>query len=373
LLAGAGLLVRSFLKLQQVPVGFSSTTLSMKINIPESNNKPEQRHAFYQTLLSQIGALQGTVATGAVENLPLGDSKGAALFRVEDYPSQEGRMVDGASVTPGYFSAMDIPLIEGRFFTEEDVSGHQKVVIVNQAFVKKYFAGRNAVGKWVARVNPDGSEQPAKDALTIVGVVADVRDWSVEAPPQPQLYFPLSGPDDAYIVIRSVLPRKDVLQSATAILHRLDASLAFSKVHTMRELVSESTARRRFQAVLLTIFAGMALALALVGFYGLLAYSVMQRSAEMGMRIALGATRMHVAGLLLRQALQLVVVGLLIGLASALALSRLLASSLYEVHPWDPTTFALVPILFLTATLVACFIPARRAAKADPMAILHSE
>lgn len=373
LLAGAGLLVRSLIKLQQAPVGFSPSTLSMKIDLPESYGKPEQRHAFYQNLLSQISALQGTVATGAVDDLPLGDSKGASLFRAEGYPSQEGQMVDGADVTPGYFSAMDIPLIEGRFFTEEDVSGDRNVVIVNQAFVKKYFAGRNAVGKWVARVNPDGSEQPAKDALTIVGVVADVRDWSVEAPPQPQFFGPLSGPNDAYIVIQSTLQSKDVVQSATAILHRLDASLAFAKVHTMKELVSEATARRRFQTVLLTIFAGMALALALVGFYGLLAYSVMQRSSEMGIRIALGAKRMHVAGLILKQALQLVATGLLIGLASALALSRLLASSLFEVHPWDPATFALVPALFLTAALVACFIPARRAANSDPMAILRSE
>ena len=365
--------MRSFIKLQQAPVGFSSTTLSMKTELPESYGKPEQRHDLYQTLLSQIGALQGTVATGAVDGLPLSDSKGASLFRVEDYSSQEDQTMDVASMTPGYFTAMDIPLIEGRFFTEEDVSGDRKVIIVNQTFARKYFPGRNAVGKWVAGFNPDVSEQPAKDALTIVGVVADVRDWSVEAPPQPQLFGPLSGPDDAYIVIRSTLPRKDVVESATAILHRLDASLTFSKVHTMKELVSESTARRRFQTVLLTIFAGMALALALVGFYGLLAYSVMQRSSEMGIRIALGATRIHVAGLILRQALQLVVAGLLIGAASALALSRLLASSLYEVHPWDPATFALVPALFLAATLMACYIPARRAAEADPMVILRSE
>ena len=183
LLAGAGLLVRSFIKLQQVPVGFSSTTLSMKIELPETYGKPEQRHAFYQTLLSQIEALQGTVATGAIENLPLGGSIGGSLFRVEDHPSQEGQMLDGAPVTPGYFSAMDIPLIEGRFFTEEDVSGDRKVVIVNQTFARKNFPGRNAVGKWVAGFNPDVSEQPAKDALTIVGVVADVRDWSVERRP----------------------------------------------------------------------------------------------------------------------------------------------------------------------------------------------
>jgi predicted permease len=373
LLAGAGLLVRSFIKLEQVPVGFSPTTLSMKINLPESYSKPGQSHAFFRTLLAQIGALQGTVATGAVEGLPFGDSKGVGIFRVEDYPSQEGQTLDGASVTPGYFSAMGIPVIEGRSITEDDVSEPPKVVIVNQAFVKKYFAGRNAVGKWVMPVNPDGSEQPSRDARTIVGVVADVRDWSVEAPPQPQLFDPLRGPDNAYVVIRSALPRKDVLQSVTAILRRIDASLTFSQVHSMRELVSEATARRRFQTVLLTMFAGMALILALVGFYGLLTYSIMQRSAEMGIRIALGATRMNILGLFLRQGLQLVAVGLAFGLTAAFAFSKLLTSSLYEVRPWDPATFALVPSLFLIVALVACLIPARRAAKSDPMIILRSE
>jgi ABC-type antimicrobial peptide transport system permease subunit len=159
-------------------------------------------------------------------------------------------------------------------------------------------------------------------------VVADVRDWSVEAPPQPQLYSPLRYPSDAYIVIQSVLPRKDVLEYATALLRRIDASLAFSQVHSMRELVSEATARRRFQTVLLTIFAGMALVLALIGFYGLLTYSVMQRSSEMGIRIALGATRMHVMLIVLRPGLQFVAVGLVLGLTSAFAFSRLLTSSL---------------------------------------------
>jgi predicted permease len=373
LLAGAGLLVRSFIKLQQVPVGFSSTTLSMKIEVPESYGKPEQRDAFFQTLLSQIGALQGTVATGAVDDLPLGDSKRGSLFRVEDHPSQEGQLVDGADVTPGYFSAMDIPLIEGRFFTKEDASGDKKVVIVNQTFARKFFPGRNAVGKWVAGFNPDVSEQPARDELTIVGVVADVRDWSVEAPPQPQLFGPLSGPADAYIVIQSTLPRKDVVQSATAILHRIDASLAFSKVNTMRELVSEASARRRFQTVLLSIFAVMATTLALIGFYGLLAYTANRRGPEMGIRIALGASRGDILRLFLGQGLRIVAVGLVLGLGAAFALTRFLSSSLYEVRTWDPATFAVVPALFLIAALVASFVPARRAANSDPMIILRRE
>jgi predicted permease len=373
LLAGAGLLVRSFIKLEQVPIGFSLTTLSMKINLTEGYKTPEQRHAFFQTLLSQIGALQGTVGTGAIGELPFSDSKALGIFRIEDYPNQEGQAVDGASVTPGYFSAMGISSIEGRSFTDNDVSAPPKVFIVNQAFAKKYFPGRNAVGKWVSPVNPDGSVQPDKDGRTIVGVVADVRDGSVEQSPQPQFFSPLNGPPSAYIVIRSVLPRKDVLQSATAILHRIDANLAFSQVHSMEELVSETTARRRFQTVLLTIFAGMALALALVGFYGLLTYTVMQRSSEMGIRIAFGATRRHIVRLVVQQGLQLVSLGLILGITAALVFTRLLTSSLYGVSTLDPITFVAVPALFLIASLVACVVPARRAAGSDPMSILRCE
>ena len=373
LLAGAGLLVRSFVNLEQVPVGFSSTTLSMKINLPESYNRPEQRRAFFQTLLSGIGALQGTAATGAVDNLPFGDSRGVGLFRVENYHDQKGQAIGGADVTPGYFSTMGVPVLQGRSFTGSDDAEHPRVVIVNQAFANKYFAGQSAVGKWILPVGQDGTTQPSKDAITIVGVVADVRDWSVEAPPQPQLFHPLRGLDNAYIVIRSALPRKAVIDSATAILHRIDASLTFSKVHSMQELVSESTARRRFQMVLLTIFACLAFILALVGFYGLLAYSVLQRSSEMGIRIALGATRVNVIRLVLRQGLQLVFAGLVVGLSGGAAFTRLLTSSLYGVNALDPVTFVAAPALLLLATVAACLIPATRAANADPMSILRRE
>lgn len=372
LLAGTGLLVRSFIKLEQVPIGFSLTTLAMKVNLPASYDRAGRSHAFFQTLLSQLQSQPGTVATGAVANLPFGDSKGVGIFRVEGDPHPDGQAVDGASATPAYFAAMGISQIAGRPFTEGDVA--ERAAIVNEAFAKKYFAGGNAVGKWVMPFNPGGSAQSRNNVRrTIVGVVGDVRDWSVEAPPQAQLYSPFSDSDSAYVVIRSALPRKDVVQSATAVLKRIDGSLAFSKVHSMRELVSDSMARRRFQMILLSIFAGMATALALIGFYGLLAYAVNQRGPEMGVRIALGATRMHVAGLILRQAFQLVAAGLLIGLAAALAMSRLLTSSLYEIQPWDPATFALVPALFLLATFVACLHPARRAAKTDPMVTLRCE
>jgi predicted permease len=373
LLASAGLLLHSYINLMHVPVGFNASTLSMQINLPQSYAKPEQRQAFYQSLLSQLGSHPGTLAAGAAVNLPFGDNKGMTTFWVEGYPNQVGQIVDGAFVSPDFFSALGIPLLRGRAFTLDDVSPAPKVVMINQAFAEKYFAGRDPIGKWVSGEQPNAPGKTVNSGQIVVGVVANDRDWSVEAPPQPQLFTALRDPSDAYIVIRSSLPRKDVIASATSILHRIDSGLSFANVHTMHELVSEATARQRFQTVLLSIFAAVAMAFALVGFYGLLAYSVNQRSSEMGVRIALGATRAHVISLVLRGGLSLVSAGLAIGLATALVLTRILVSSLYGVSALDPFTFAAVPVLFILAALVACVIPARRAVRSDPIALLRCE
>jgi predicted permease len=373
LLTGSGLLVKSLIKLQEVPLGFSATTLSMKIDLPKSYSKPEQRESFYRTLLSQLSALPGTLTAGAVDNLPFGDTKGVGTFWVESYPNEEGQMIDGGSATSDYFSAMGVPLIEGRAFTANDVFASPTAAIVNQAFVKKYFAGLDPIGKKILTNNPAVFPEASGNPRIIVGIVADMRDWSVESPPQPQLFLPLRGPSDAYIVIRSVLPRKYVLQSATSVLHRIEPSFAFSKVHSMRELVSDASARRRFQTVLLSIFAAIATTLALIGFYGLLAYAASRRGPEMGIRIALGASRSNIFRLFLGQGLRIVAVGLALGLGAAFALTRFLSSSLYEVRTWDPATFAAVPALFLIAALVASLVPAQRAANSDPMIILRRE
>jgi predicted permease len=373
LLTGSGLLVKSLIKLQEVPLGFSATTLSMKIDLPKSYSKPEQRESFYRTLLSQLSALPGTLTAGAVDNLPFGDTKGVGTFWVENYPNEEGQMIDGGSATPDYFSAMGVPLIEGRAFTANDAFASPTAAIVNQAFAKKYFAGFDPIGKKILANNPAVFPETSGNPRIIVGIVADMRDWSVESPPQPQLFLPLRGPSDAYIVIRSVLPRKDVLQSATSVLHSIEPSFAFSKVHSMRELVSDASARRRFQTVLLSIFAAIATTLALIGFYGLLTYTASRRSPEMGIRIALGATRTNIFRLFLGQGLRIVAVGLALGLGAAFALTRFLSSSLYEVRTWDPATFAAVPGLFLIAAFVASLVPAQRAANSDPVIILRRE
>jgi predicted permease len=373
LLSGSGLLVKSLIKLQQVPLGFSTSTLSMKINLPESYSKPEQRESFYRTLLAQLAAMPGSLAAGAADNLPFGDTKGVGTFWVENYRNQEGQMIDGGSATPDYFSAMGVPLIEGRAFTANDAFASPTAAIVNRAFARKYFAGLDPIGKKILTNNPAVLPQASRNPRVVVGVIADMRDWSVESPPQPQLFVPLRGPMDTYVVIRSILHRKDVLQSATSVLHHIDPSLTFSKVHSMRELVSEASARRRFQTVLLSIFAAMATTLALIGFYGLLTYTASRRGPEMGIRIALGATRNDIVRLFVGQGLRVVAVGLVLGLGAAFALTRFLSSSLYEVRTWDPATFAVVPALFLVAALVASLVPARRAANSDPMIILRRE
>ncbi|HMG84664.1 MAG TPA: ABC transporter permease [Terracidiphilus sp.] len=376
LLTGSGLLVKSLIRLQQVPLGFSTTTLSMKINLPESYTKPttpEKRESFYRSLNAQIAMLPGTFAVGAVDNLPFGDTKGVGTFWVENYPNQEGQMTDGGSVTPDYFSAMGVPIIEGRAFTASDALASPTPAIVNRTFAKKYFAGRDAVGGKILPGNPAVSPQDSKNPRVVVGVVADMRDWSLESPPQPQLFLPFQDPDDAYIVIRTALPPKDVVQSATTVLHRIDARLSFSKVHSMRELVSEASARRRFQTVLMSIFAAMATTLALIGFYGLLSYTASRRGPEMGIRIALGANRSDILRLFLGQGLRVVALGLAIGLGAAFALTQFLSSSLYEVRTSDPATFVLVPVLLLVAALVASLVPAQRAANSDPMIILRRE
>lgn len=369
LLAGAGLLLRSYINLQRVPTGFSPSTLSMKIDLPDSYHQPAQRSAFFRALMDQIRSAPGVLAAGAVNNLPFGDNQGVGSFWVEGYANQKGQMVDGASTTSGYFSAMGVPLFEGRSFSE-----HPKEAVINQAFAKKYFAGRDPIGKHVWTDQPDNLAAGDKSGVIVVGVVGDIRDFKLEQPASPQLFHPLS--DDAtnvYVVVRSLLPAKDVAAIATAILHRIDPGLGFTEVRTMREVVSDSTARRRFQTMVLTIFSTMAFALALVGLYGLITYSVRERRPEMGVRIALGASKGQVMGRVVRQGLQLVTLGLFVGLIMALVLTRLLASSLYGVTALDPITFLAVPALLLLTTIAACLIPARRAANVDPMITLRYE
>ena len=240
-------------------------------------------------------------------------------------------------------------------------------MVVNQAFARKYFAGDDPIGRRV-------SGGPAGPWSTVVGMVGDVRKSSLEESPAPEIYSSwLLDSDHAYLAIQSVLPLNDVTGTVRATLKAIDPNLAFVDIHTMADLVSGASAQRRFQATLVIAFAAAALLLAMVGFYGLLAYSVKQRTTEIGVRIALGASKTRIVGLVLSEGLRLVSVGLIIGLVGSLALTRLLSGFLYGVQPIDPLTFFLVPTLLLLVTLAASLIPGWAAAGVSPAAALQSE
>jgi predicted permease len=366
LLAGAGLLLRSYVNVMAVDTGFAQSTVSLRIDLND-RYKPQQRTLFFEDLIAKIGSLRGVQAVGAIDGLPLTPFENFTIVWVDGYANRKDQLVSVFGATSShYFSAMNTPLIQGRFFTDDESTGGNQPVIVNQAFADTYFAGRNPIGRQISLHFPHPSP------YTVVGVVANQRS-KLEESAVPQVYHPFSGEPTAYIAIRSVLPPREVAAGVRAILRTADPNLVFSDFHTMGELVSEAAARRRFQMNLLTAFALMALLLGMVGIYGLLAYSVKQRTAEIGLRIALGASRGHVLRMILRQGLLLTLFGLLLGLSGALALTRVLTSSLFGVSALDPITFAAVPALLLLVTIAACLVPARRAAKVDPMRTLRYE
>ena len=366
LLTGAGLLLRSYVNVMSVETGFAPSTVSLRIDLNDRYT-PQQRTLFFQDLTTKIGSLPGIQAVGAIDGLPLTPFENFTVVWVDGYANRKDQLVSVfAAAGSHYFSAMNTPLLQGRFFTDDESTGENQPIIVNQAFADTYFAGRNPIGRRISLHFPHPSP------YTVVGVVANQRA-KLEESAVPQVYHPFAGEPTAYIAIRSALPPAKVAAGVRTILRTMDPNLVFSDFHTMGELVSEAAARRRFQMNLLTAFALIALLLGMVGIYGLLAYSVKQRTAEIGVRIALGASQGHVLLMILRQGIQLALTGLLLGLAGSLALTRVLASSLFGVSALDPITFTTVPALLLLVTIAACLVPARRAAKVDPMRTLRYE
>ena len=375
LLAGTGLLLRSYANVLAVHTGFSASTITVSVQLSPEIVQPsrqydtaQKRRVFFAELLDRIRPIHGVQAAGLVDFLPLSNSEGLTRFEPEGYPNQKDQLVEARRVTPDYLAAMQIPLVKGQGFTDQDGPGHPSVAIVNQAFAKIYLGNSDPTGHHLRLSHTD-------PWITIVGVMGDVRNMSLEAAAPPQIYFPFwqEPANSAYLAVRSSLPHDAVVSEIRAALRSIDPSLAIADVHSMSGLEARATARRRFQTTLLTLFSGIAMFLAVVGVYGLLAYSVRQRTGEIGVRMALGSSRVRVVRLVVREGLGLLGLGLLVGMAGALALTRLLAGFLYDVPALDPLTFALVPILLFVATLVACLIPARRAAAVDPMDALRHE
>ena len=369
LLAGSGLLIRSYINVESLDTGFTRSAMTFHVALDERYSKPEQRIAFYENLMARLEALPGVQAAGSVNYLPLTNSESIETILVNGVVNKDHQQIETRDVTPHYFSAMKIPLIAGRFFTEAEASvTADRPVIVNQKFAETFFPGRSALG---GRMMTGDPKQAAWS--TVVGVVADVRHTSLEEEPQPQMYHVSYDAGDASVAVGSTLPPATVANEVRTTLRSIDPNLTATDMHSMGDLVSIATAQRRFQTSLMTVFAETALIMALVGLSGLMRFSVNRRTREVGIRMALGADRRDVLLLVLRRAFALVAGGLCLGLICTWVATRLLGSFLFGVSQHDPLTLLTVSILLLVCGLVAAFFPARRAASIDPMQALRAE
>ena len=365
LLASAGLLIRSYVNVESVDAGFSPSTVTLNIGL-EPRYSHTQAVEFFRSLLAKLQALPGVEAVGAINDLPLSNAEDLRMFAVDGYPNQKSQLAEARWVTPNYFSAMRIPLVAGRLFaTNENVEAH--TILVNESFARKYFVGRDPIGGRVSR-----QDDPTRWS-TVVGVIGDVRHTSLEEPAEPQIYHPDMEFAGGYIAVRSSIPPQFLATAIRSTVHAIDPNLAAGDIRTMGDLESEASAQRRFQTSLLTVFAAIALFLALVGLYGLMAYSVSRRIREVGIRMALGAQRSNVLLLVLKKAAFLLAIGIVCGLAASWFATRTIQAFLFGVGGHDPMTILGVCGLLAVSGLAAAFIPAHRAASVDPMQALRTE
>jgi putative ABC transport system permease protein len=379
LLIGAGLMIRSFTKLNQVNPGFNpARALTIGVTLLRNKYPDDERVASsYAQILERAASTPGVVSVGAISELPIGGSNTSDNFTIEGRPpvAKEAQPItEYRVVMPRYFEAMGIPLLAGRDFAETDTKRAPNVALINEIFAQRHFPGENPLGQ---RIKLQGQE---RDPLLIVGVVGNVRHFSLDEPPTPEAYVPfLQDPlSKTYqrsmtIVARTKADPGAVAGSLRAALTSLDKSLPVYALKPMTEYLRDSLSRHRFNLILLSVFGVGALALAAVGVYGVISCGVAQRTHEIGIRLALGAGRRDVLKLILSQGLKLVLLGVVIGLGAAFALSRWMETLLFGVRPTDPLTFAGIAAVLLLVSLVACWIPARRATRVDPLVSLRNE
>jgi predicted permease len=377
LLVGAGLLVRSFAHVLETNPGFQPEhVLTASLSLPVAQyQKPEQIRAFYQQLMARLEVMPGARQAGGSSDLPLHGSW-VELFTPEGYQPPPGAGLNkcNQSVILGdYLQTMGIPLLRGRTFTEQDNSSSMPVLIVSESLAKQYWPGLDPIGKRLKR----GTPQSDAPWLTIVGVVSDVKQGALDEDTALHTYEPFLQQKSLFnslnVTVRAVGKPANLTSNLRAAIWGLDDQLAVAQVRTMDEIVGESTAPRRFNLYLLGGFAVMALVLAAIGIYGVIAYSVGLRTQEIGIRIALGAGRFDVLLLILRPGFALTLAGAGLGIAGAMALIRSMSAMLFGVRPTDPLTFAAVSIVLVLVSLLASYLPARRAAKVDPMVALRYE
>jgi putative ABC transport system permease protein len=374
LLVGAGLLVKSFVRLRTIDAGFNTEnvlTMVARLSGKKYSTDP-QVVGFFREATERVRALPGVRSVGAVNYLPLYGGLGARTgFTIEGRPAPppgEGPPVDVRVTDPGYFGAMGIPLLRGRNFTDVEAREARHVVLISESMARRDFPGENPLGK---RITVPMSENPVP--TEIVGIVGDVRYDSLVDEAAPTVYFP--HPDLVYdamtLVIRTTGDPGDMVPAVRRVLRSIDPNQPVSDVRTMDQVMSQTVGRARFNTVLLGLFAALATLLATAGIFGVMNYSVTLRTREIGLRMALGAPQKQVLMLILKQGLLLTSIGIGIGLLAALALTRLMSGLLFGVGSTDPATFAAIVLLLTAVSLIACYIPARRATRVDPLIALR--
>jgi len=377
LLVGSGLLIRSFALVTSVNPGFDPRNLiRAEVSLPQFQySTPQQWTSFANELLARLHAQPGLRDSALGAPLPM-DRQGEASFPfsiVGNPPLQPGKSItaDYATVSPDYFRVMRIPLLRGRFFTEEDSPSNPRVAIISETLARRYFPNRNPIGRQMRFGFPPNSNVSRE----IVGVVGDVRDTALSQKPGPMMYAPFAQAPlyGGEAVVRSSLSASSVAVGIRQAVQSIDKDLPVTDIERFPDALDASVAQERFRTLLLSSFSAIALLLAAVGIFGVMSYSASQRTHEIGIRMALGAQPRDVLRLILEHGAKLALVGLGVGIVAALLLTRLMASLLYNVSATDPVTFAAVAILLTAVALLACYIPARRAMRVDPMVALRHE
>ena len=401
LLVGSGLMVRSFIKLRQVDVGFTAhNVLTMRVPLPDAKypipqNITDPREpaglAFFDQLLTRVKALPGVQSATAATILPLGAGDGWGKFlsiegRAAPASLDQVPLVRFVLVSPDYFQTFGVSLRQGRAFTAQDKSNSPPVAIINERLARRFFPNEDPIGKtiWMGppeHLLPPEAQTPENRSprRTIVGVVSDVKGGSLNQPTTAQVYAPLSQyrregwNNGLMLAVRTSTPAETLTSAIRDQVRALDADQPITNVRTMDELLNRTLSDARFSLLLFGLFAGVALVLAAIGIYGVMATAVTQRTHEFGLRMALGAQTRDVLRLVIGQGMLLVVIGIGAGLLSAVALTRLMSTLLFGVSPTDPVTLALITVLLAVVALLACYLPARRATKVDPLVALRYE
>jgi putative ABC transport system permease protein len=372
-LIGAGLLIRSFIKLLNVDPGYrSEQLLTARLSLSPRYQEKPQRAQFYEQMFARLRALPGVETVGAISHLPLTDYNLGGWLRVEGRSGSQGQNeppVPVGSVNPEFFRAMNIPLRAGRLLNDGDTADSLSVVVISESLARRLFPDESPLGR---RLFVPGS---GAKLTTIVGVVGDIRHEGLDKEINPAVYlsYRQSPPYQMALAIRSAIDPLSLTGAVRGAVQAIDPSLPLYEVMTMERRLADSVATRRFNLILLGAFALLALALASVGVYGVISYVVTQRTHEVGIRMALGAEAVDVRRLFLKQGMRLVLVGVVAGLVGAFALTRVMTTLLFGVAAADPLTFAGAAVLLILIALAACYLPARRATKVDPVIALRYE